>query len=115
MKDYRKGGIGQSPELNYLDEKHAARARGEERDAALSDFLTASGARCMWQQRVPMVGVLECFAVNGRIFITQRYQDSPRGAVTGWDVFIPANTDGRIAATLDALRAYLKGEAPPCD
>ena len=78
-----------------------------QRDAALTQFLANIAARCMWQQHVPMVGRVDCYASNGRVFIVQRFIDR-NGTVTGWDVYIPANTDGRIDVTLDALRAYLK-------
>lgn len=79
------------------------------RDKPLRDFLGEVHAHQMWGQRVDGVGMLECYVSGGRLFIVQLFQSTPCEPISGWDVFVPADTSGKIDSTLDAVRAYLKG------
>lgn len=74
------------------------------RSDALSKFLNEVGARCNWEQRIAHVGVVECYAANGKIFLVERYRGD-----SGWDLFIPASVSGKIDVTLEAARAYITG------
>jgi len=76
------------------------------RFALLREWLRSVGATCLWQQRVPRVGMVECWTANGRIFMLQTYV---KGA--GWEIYIPASGSNKTTTTLDAVSRYLRGES----
>lgn len=71
----------------------------------LMDWLKSHHAQCNWQQKVPRIGMLECWTANGRVFLVQHYE---RGA--GWEVYIPAHAGTGTLETLAAASLHIRGK-----
>lgn len=69
------------------------------RATLLDTWLEKQEAQCRWQQRVPRVGVMECWILPnvGKILHVMRYQTG------GWDVYVPASDAISGVATLAAV------------
>jgi hypothetical protein len=72
------------------------------RSVALMDWLTRLNARCLWQQRVPGVGTVECWATIGRTMIVCNFL---RG--NGFEVYTPG-TSATIQGTFADAEARIK-------
>lgn len=75
------------------------------RDQLLKDWLDAHDARCMWQQRIPRIGMMECWQANGRVFLIQHYKDG-----AGFEVYIPSHSGNNTRDSLGNAAKYIRGE-----
>lgn len=55
-------------------------------------------ARCLWEQRVPRVGMIAAYALGKTIVLIQEYANG-----NGWNAFTPTTDEGRVDLTLDAI------------
>lgn len=74
----------------------------EPRSVALIDWLARLGAKCLWQNRITGVGVVECWATMGRTFIVCNFTHG-----NGFEVYTPG-TSATIQGTFDDAEARLK-------
>jgi len=51
---------------------------------------------------------IDIMIANGKPLMVQTYWDNNYKTMTGWDIFIPANSENDVKKTLDAVRNYLK-------
>lgn len=75
------------------------------RSDMLKDWLRSQKAQCNWQQKVPRIGMMECWIANGRVFIVQHYD-----RLAGWEIYIPAHAGTSTINTLEAASRYIRGE-----
>lgn len=75
-------------------EKRGTLDERRNRCESLDEWLAKHEARCLWQQRIQNVGLIECWAIRGcPPFIVQRYGDGTEG----WDIYISADVSSPIA------------------
>ncbi len=76
--------------------------------APLNRWIERIGARSVWSHSNQRGNIITtAYLVNGRLFLVVITQ-TPRGTITGWDVYVPAAVDTTsIATTLDAAAIAL--------
>ena len=75
--------------------------------SALDQWLAKQEAHCMWQQRIPRVGVLECWCLPrtrktlSPMVLVQRWDNG------GWDIYTQVSGTNDIGETFHAAEQHL--------
>ena len=73
-------------------------------DSRIVEHLHELGAGCLWQQRIPRIGLLEAWALGGAslqqcVVLVMHYADGH-----GFEVYMPAAHTNKVADTFAALK-----------